>query len=375
MPKETYFAPAQKADKEMLDSEINLVSNNPITDCLMHTISGLFAVLNEQRQIVALNKTMLEQIGVDDDTLALGLRPGEALNCIHAHEEPHGCGTTKYCSSCGAAIAIVASLKNDSPEERTCAATITQNGQELDICFKVRSVPVTIENHRFLLLFMQDITNQQAWATLERTFFHDLNNILTGVIGTTELLGLNEQTRGCSEKLSPMLRRLQNEIDLHKTLSSSKETSYEPSLQNISLLTVEEELKNQFSNHPAATGKSLDITPAVKDQEIYSDYSLLMRILTNMLTNAFEASELGNSVKFWIEQDKNHTTFHVWNSRFIPANIQLRIFQRHFSTKIGEGRGIGTFSMKLFGEKFLKGKVNFTSSEQEGTLFRLTLAT
>jgi sensor histidine kinase regulating citrate/malate metabolism len=33
------------------------------------------------------------------------------------------------------------------------------------------------------------------------------------------------------------------------------------------------------------------------------------------------------------------------------------------------GRGIGTYSMKLFGEKYLKGKVWFTSSAENGTSF------
>jgi len=37
------------------------------------------------------------------------------------------------------------------------------------------------------------------------------------------------------------------------------------------------------------------------------------------------------------------------------------------------GRGLGTFSMKLFGEEFLGAKVNFKTSELEGTVFSLRL--
>mgnify|MGYP006293419399 CR=1 len=39
----------------------------------------------------------------------------------------------------------------------------------------------------------------------------------------------------------------------------------------------------------------------------------------------------------------------------------MLLFKRSFSTK-GVGRGIGTYSMKLFGEKYLKGKVDFKNS-------------
>ncbi len=49
-----------------------------------------------------------------------------------------------------------------------------------------------------------------------------------------------------------------------------------------------------------------------------------------------------------------------------------RIFQRNFSTKAEAGRGIGTFSMKLLGEEVLGGKVSFTSTENDGTVFVLS---
>ncbi|MDR3555950.1 MAG: ATP-binding protein [Syntrophobacteraceae bacterium] len=41
--------------------------------------------------------------------------------------------------------------------------------------------------------------------------------------------------------------------------------------------------------------------------------------------------------------------------------------------KSGPGRGLGAYSMKLFGEDILGGKVGFTSSEVDGTVFRFSL--
>ncbi|MCG8333275.1 MAG: ATP-binding protein, partial [Proteobacteria bacterium] len=38
------------------------------------------------------------------------------------------------------------------------------------------------------------------------------------------------------------------------------------------------------------------------------------------------------------------------------------------------GRGLGTYSMKLLGEEFLGGKVAFSSTEEKGTEFTITLA-
>ena len=65
--------------------------------------------------------------------------------------------------------------------------------------------------------------------------------------------------------------------------------------------------------------------------------------------------------------------FTVWNRSAIPEKVRLRIFQRHFSTKQGTGRGLGTYAMKLFGEKFLGGSVSFASTAAAGTTFRLEI--
>ena len=94
-----------------------------------------------------------------------------------------------------------------------------------------------------------------------------------------------------------------------------------------------------------------------------------------MLVNAFEATEKNGEVRFWVEKDAGLITFYVWNEGVIPKDVALRVFQPHFSTRKGKGRGFGAFSMKLLGEEFLSGKVDFTSTKGEGTTFRFSLPT
>ena len=52
----------------------------------------------------------------------------------------------------------------------------------------------------------------------------------------------------------------------------------------------------------------------------------------------------------------------------MPHVVQLQLFQRSFSTK-GLGRGLGTYSMKLLSERYLGGRISFTSTEEAGTTF------
>jgi len=184
---ETWFASPERDSNDVLNIEIENTANNPLVDGVLHAVSGLVAVLNEHRQIVALNHSFLDMLGIKDPHKVLGLRPGEAIGCIHAHEMEGGCGTSQYCSTCGAAIAIVTSLRDNIPQERICAATVEHDGEQKDICLRVRAFPILIDGRKFLLLFIQDVTQQQQWMAMERVFFHDITNLLTGLIGASEL--------------------------------------------------------------------------------------------------------------------------------------------------------------------------------------------
>ncbi len=61
----------------------------------------------------------------------------------------------------------------------------------------------------------------------------------------------------------------------------------------------------------------------------------------------------------------------MWNRQPIPERTVPRIFERYFSTKAGDGRGLGTFAMKLLGETLLQGEVTFSTSKRDGTVFRI----
>ncbi len=370
---DTYFAPAERADEKELIAEIETVNKNPVMSGLLHSISGLLAILDEHRQIVTMNDSFLKMLGVKDPAEALGLRTGEVLQCIHARDEPAGCGTTKFCSTCGAAIAIVSSLSRDKPVERICALTANRGERTVDIALLVRSHPINISGTRFLLLFLQDISIQQQRAALERTFFHDINNILTGLVGASEMLSLENNNAHLINIIHQSSLRLKKEVEIQRSLSENETYTYHPLIHKTSTEQIQEELQTFFANHPAARNKDLQFSSSYPSLSINTDMSLLLRVLSNMITNALEATEENGAVKVWLDQRDNLLSFYVWNRHPIPEDIAQRVFQRNFTTKEGAGRGVGTYSMKLFGEQILGGKVSFTTSRKEGTVFRFSI--
>jgi len=95
-----------------------------------------------------------------------------------------------------------------------------------------------------------------------------------------------------------------------------------------------------------------------------------------MVTNALEATSEGGRVRVCCTgspMSRFACAFRVHNEAVMPRHVASHVFQRSFSTKASTGRGLGTYSMKLLGERYLGGEVSFVSKEGAGTLFTLAL--
>lgn len=371
----TYYASPERASREELEKDIQNISSDPVICGLMNLLSGLLAVLNECRQILAVNDYYLELLNLDDVRKIIGLRPGESINCIHAYELPGGCGTSEYCASCGAAISIVTSMASDRPAEQKCAVTVEKNGKKSDLFFRVRAIPILSGGKRYTLLFLNDISKEQRWGAIERMFFHDLKNIVHAILSRSELMVLDPEVRKVqmAHEINALSLRLSNEISIQRQMFQDGVSTYQPVYHMVSLRKLLEETCNVFSDRCLESGKRLTLAGKIPDINIKTDYSVTLRILINMISNALEAITKGQQAELFVECEEKNVRFCVWNCGHIPDSISRRIFQRNFSTKEGAGRGLGTYSMKYFGEEVLGGKVDFVSSWDRGTIFRFEL--
>jgi nitrogen fixation/metabolism regulation signal transduction histidine kinase len=370
---DTYFAPPQRTERRKFINQVEFLSQNPIMTTMLQSVAGLLVVLNEDRQIVALNSTFLQFLGITDPQKTLGLRLGESLKCVHAESAPGGCGTGPYCQTCGAVIAMMAAIENDIPSEQVCALTIEQNGGEKDLCLIVRSQPVIVDNCRWILIFVQDITQQHFWMNLERVFFHDIRNILCSLMNKSELLSLDMPKNKSIQDIFQTTQRLNDEISLHGVLSTQKSELHFFKKSSTTINDIRHDLEQIVDNHHLNKNRTLTMSWPDENIPLHTVSLMVSRVLGNMILNAFEASENGDVVRMNTVLDDQNITWHVWNRQTIPAEIQMRIFQRYFTTKASPGRGLGTYSMKLFGEKYLNGQVGFISNPKDGTTFSFSI--
>jgi signal transduction histidine kinase len=173
------------------------------------------------------------------------------------------------------------------------------------------------------------------------------------------------------ESIKSASQQLLEEVDSHRRLLAAEKGDLAVKLSRIRSLSVVGQVTRKMSKPAAWRDRPIVIEANSEEFELLTDHTLLRRVLFNMVKNALEASSPGEEVRIACETSQSGGVFRVHNKQRIPRAVALQIFQRSFSTK-GEGRGIGTYSMKLFGEKYLKGRVWFTTSE-EGTTFFISV--
>ena len=372
-PPLVYSAPTKRSTTTQVRQSVSKISSSPILTTVLEILGGWVAVLNSNRQVLAMNHAFLDKLKIKDPAKVLGLRPGEILSCAHANDSNGGCGTGQFCETCGAALALAAAEQTDQPQERECVLTIKDADRTTDYFFSISCSPFQMEGEKFLLLSMRDISAENRRIALEHTFLHDISNVLMSLDGAVELLSddpsqddpaLLAQIRNASDTLC-------REVRVQSLLCQEQPGECNLQYEDVLAKDVLRQVDAIFTHHHSTQGQTLVIDWPQSQRTFQTDIGLFVRVLINMVVNGFEAGEPGDQVRIGVKETPDNVTFHVWNRRPIPRDVQMRIFQRYFSTKSESGHGLGTYAMKLLGETLLKGKVDYTTSESAGTTFSI----
>jgi signal transduction histidine kinase len=367
----TRFAPAERAEQYRLEADAQVFANNIILNKIADAVSTMLVILNQQRQIVYANKLFLNFLDVTNSHTVLGKRPGEAVDCIHAFAEEGGCGTSEFCRTCGAIGAILEAQMGLISEKECRIVTCSQDALDL----RVTATPYNDNNGEYTIFAINDISHEKRREMLERVFFHDVLNSAGGISGLSSILQeVNDSAdiKRVAKTINRAANNMLDEINAQRQLIAAERGDLEPVLSITSAMTLLTDVADLFSKHEIVKDKELQIIENNEDITLYTDQVILRRILGNMVKNALEASPLKATVSLSFQEKKNFIEFSVHNSTWIEREVQLQLFKRSFSTK-GAGRGIGTYSMKLLGEKYLNGKVWFQSSPENGTTFFIAI--
>ncbi|MBI3784221.1 MAG: PAS domain-containing sensor histidine kinase [Deltaproteobacteria bacterium] len=371
---QTHFAPPQRSTTEELEDQTRLVESQPLILQLLNGFPEPAMILNSNRQIIAVNDKLATLLHLDPEEF-LGRRPGEVLDCIHSAEPPAGCGTTKFCRYCGAANAIVASQRCNQADIQECRivrGTTMKSRGALDL--RVWATPLEIAGQSLTLFALRDTTAEKRREVLERLFFHDVLNSAGGLRAVMEIWP--ELKPGQLPEMTRIAQRFANEVVeqilAQRDLTRAENGDLEAKIEVVDASQLLTDLCAFYSQRSLERGVVVTPPTVRGSAAIQSDPILLRRVIGNLIKNAVEASERGQVVRVCFE-NAGRPTFHVHNATTMTEAVQAQVFQRSFSTKDGQGRGVGCYSVKLLTEAYLGGRASFVSTDEAGTTFSIEL--
>jgi len=234
---------------------------------------------------------------------------------------------------------------------------------------RVGAKPLKFTHDQYTAFTVSDRSHENRRSALERIFFHDVLNTAGALLGFMKLSKdvTESEWREFQPRILSLAQSVVEEIKAQHDLSAAENHELRLHPVKIGSESFLNEVAHSFEGHPIAKSKKV-VVSSTGNHELVTDQILLRRVIGNLVKNALEATPAGGTVTVGYDPGGERFSFWVHNPAFIPRAIQLQIFQRSFSTK-GEGRGLGTYSIKLLTERYLKGTVSFASSLDDGTTF------
>lgn len=213
---------------------------------------------------------------------------------------------------------------------------------------------------------------EAAWREMAKQVAHEIKNPLTPMRLTVQ---------------SFQMRFDPNDPDIHKKLDEYSKTL----IQQIDTMSSIAEAFSNFAKMPAQQNETLNVVFVTKlALDIFTEHYLtfgtdaeeitvkldrtqLIRVVTNLVKNAIQATEGVEDPKIRVEIKSDVDTVCILvcdNGHGVSEENAEKIFEPKFTTK-SSGMGLGLAMVKNIVETY-NGTITFTSKEDRGTVFKVT---
>ncbi|MCA1743278.1 MAG: PAS domain-containing sensor histidine kinase [Desulfovibrionales bacterium] len=357
----------EQRTKELKRSEmLSQTILNSIPDSIALVDAGSFAILNANDAFLKNNRKSMEEV--------LG-KP--CFEISHGTEEP--------CAGIENTCPIQEYINSNQP----CVAEhLHTNSAGEQYYVEVSAWPVFDEDNTVsqMVHVERDITEKKKVEELredvERIVRHDLKTPLNGIIGLSEILA-DDVTLGAEQKEFAQLindsgHRMLHMINQSLDLFKMEEGTYKLNSEKFDLLQAVETLKKETQKVRSA--KNIDLEVLLDSKKINEDEQVMVfweerhiqSMLSNLISNAIEASPSDSYVSLNIMDDNGVLTMDIHNQGEIPEEIRDSFFERYVTSGKTHGTGLGTFSARLVARGH-KGDITFNTSAKEGTHVVVTI--
>ncbi len=273
---------------------------------------------------------------------------------------------------------ITRSLKTIS--DKMSETRLEKRNQKIELKGASEEVAILVESYNSMIDELEESAvklargeREQAWREMAKQVAHEIKNPLTP---------MRLSVQSFQRKFDP------NDPDAHKKIDEYSKTL----IQQIDTMSSIASAFSNFAKMPAQKNETLNVVEVVDlaldiftedyltfkcdKKEIIAklDRTQLIRIITNLVKNAIQAISENENPKVDIElmdDNKNVIITVSDNGHGITEENISKVFEPKFTTKTS-GMGLGLAMIKNIIETY-KGSINFTSTEEEGTTFKVTL--
>ncbi len=225
---------------------------------------------------------------------------------------------------------------------------------------EMRTVEALWEEGPAVLISLRDITQQKkleeeliraqrlrAVAGLAAGLSHNLNNILTAILGPAQLIGQKCTDPAILKNLEMIEESVARAVDIVDRLRLSVQHKDEDVLEAVSVDEIVEDVvqtsRPQWKDAPESRGVAIEmITKLGGVPPICGTEAELHDLLTNLVFNAVDAMPEGGRITIETKMSATNVQLIVSDTgRGMDEETRRRVFEPFFTTKMNVGAGLG----------------------------------
>lgn len=256
--------------------------------------------------------------------------------------------------------------------------------------FQVEEVLARVKTHLTIRNLQQELEkkNQELIEAthlreeVELVTQHDLKGPLSPILSFPKLIRKNEHLtekqlkylRIIEESGRRILDMINRSLDLFKMEKGIYE--YDPTPVDVIPIidSIMTHMQRSFEGKKISVKVTLDEKKAENGSRfmVQGEEFLCHSILSNLITNAVEASSRGQEIAISMRAQGETNLICIHNENSVPIHIRDKFFEKYISTNISKGSGLGTYSARLATET-QRGSIHLQTSDETGTTITVQL--
>lgn len=214
---------------------------------------------------------------------------------------------------------------------------------------------------------------EQAWREMAKQVAHEIKNPLTPMLLSVQSFErkFNPEDENIREKLSEYSKTLIQQIDVMSAIASAFSDFAKMPTQNKEEIEVISVIKLAID---IFNDECVRFQSEEKELFAFLDKTQLIRVLTNLVKNALQATEETENPEIIVDVISENEFLKITvsdNGKGIANELKELIFEPKFTTKTS-GMGLGLAMTKNIIEAY-DGNISFTSEKNKGTTFTVIL--